>query len=82
MLQRTQFWLQDDSRSSGSEDEDFEIVRMITKCLARYNDNNPTESIGGFDDDEDAPVIGGDEFGEEDLTNVLHESEISLYEGA
>ena len=72
----------EDSRSGGIKEEIFEVGRMITECLTRYNDKIPIENIGGFDDDEDVHVAGGDEFGEEDLTNVLHESEIPLYEGA
>ena len=63
-----------DSQSSVSEDEEFEVVRMVTECLARHNHCN--ESDGAFNDDEDAPGEGGDVFGEEDLTNVLHESKI------
>ena len=49
--------LREDSQSSIREDEDFEVVRMVTECLARYN--NCTKSIGGINNDEDAPGTGG-----------------------
>ena len=75
-------WLREDFYSIGNKYEDFEVVSMITKFLVRYNNDNPTESIGGFIDDEDALIMGGDGFGEENLTHVLYESQISLYEDA
>ena len=72
--------LVEDSESIVSEDEDIEVVRMVTECLARYN--NYIESNDGINNGEDAPAIGGDVCEEEDLMNVLRESQIPLYEGA
>lgn len=68
-----------------SEDEDIEVVRMVTECLARYNnygESNYAECNDGINDGEDVPAIGGDVCEEEDLTDVLRESKIPLYEGA
>ena len=72
--------LVEDSENIVSEDEDIEVVRMVTECLARYNDY--TETNDGINDGEDAPAIGGDVCEEEDLTNVLWKSKAPLYEGA
>ena len=72
--------LVEDSENIVSEDEDIEVVRMVTECLARYNDY--TETNDGINDGEDAPAIGGDVCEEEELTDVLLESKIPLYEGA
>ena len=74
--------LREDSQSSESKDEEFQVVRMITECLARYNNKSHAKSNGGFDDDEGTLVIGGDEFRDKDLMDVLHKSKIPLYEGA
>jgi hypothetical protein len=61
----------EDSENIVREDEDIEVVRMVTECLARYS--NYTETNDGINDGEDAPTIGGDVCEEEDLTNVLRE---------
>ena len=75
-------WAREVSRCTGSEDEDFEVVRMITECLARYNNDKSTESDVRFDHDVDVPFVDTDECGEEDFASVMHESKIPLYEGA
>lgn len=54
---------------------------MITECLGRY-DNIPMPSLDGLEVDEDDIAVEEEEVEQVELTNVLTESNIPLYEGS
>lgn len=65
--------VREETRNIKSEDEDFGVVRIVTKYLGRYNNNNLIVNNDGFDNDENATTMEGEEFREEDLIKVLEE---------
>lgn len=61
--------------------EEFELTRMVTECFARY-DNIPPATYDGIDEDENDSALEDNDLNNVDLTTVIEESNIPLYEGS
>ena len=72
---------QGESSSMQTDCEEFELTWMVTECFATYN-NIPPATLPSIDEDETDDALEDDHLSNEDLTMVIEESNIPLYEGS
>ena len=70
-----------ESPNTKNEHEKIEVIRTITQCLGRYN-NNLTANNCGFENDKGVTPMKEEEIEKVELTKVLDEYTIPLYKGS